>query len=58
MALQSKVKLELNKLLEKAFKVGASDVHLRVKAPPIFRIAGRPVKTDLPLLNIQTFSST
>ncbi len=50
MELQSRPKIELNDLLKKAFKVGASDVHLRVKAPPVFRIAGKLVKTDLPLL--------
>ena len=52
MVLQSKPKVELNDLLKKAFKVGASDVHLRVKAPPIFRIAGKLVKTDLPPLEV------
>lgn len=50
MELRNKPKLELDELLKKAFKIGASDVHLRIKAPPIFRIAGRLVKTDLPPL--------
>lgn len=50
MGLQSRLKLELKDLLKKAFNVGASDVHLRIKAPPIFRIAGKLVKTDLPPL--------
>ena len=45
-----KVKVELNNLLRKAFNVGASDVHLRVKAPPLFRISGKLVRTDLPPL--------
>jgi len=43
-------KIELKQLLLKAFKMGASDLHLRVKAPPIFRVDGRIVRLDLPLL--------
>ena len=45
-----KVKIGLDNLLRKAFNVGASDVHLRVKAPPLFRISGKLVRTDLPPL--------
>ena len=42
--------MDLDELLKKAYKVGASDIHLRIKAPPIFRINGKLVKTDLPPL--------
>ena len=47
---QERAKIDLNELLKKAFRVGASDVHLRVKSPPILRISGKLVKTDLPSL--------
>ena len=43
----SKTKVELRQLLLKAFKVGASDIHLRVKAPPVLRIDGKIVRLDL-----------
>jgi len=43
-------KIELKALLTQAFKLGASDVHLRVKLPPYFRINGKLVRTDLPVL--------
>ncbi len=43
-------KVDLNALLTKAFKIGASDVHLRVKLPPVLRINGKLVRTDLPVL--------
>ena len=43
----SKAKVELRQLLLKAFKVGASDIHLRVKAPPVLRIDGKIVRLDL-----------
>ena len=45
-----KTGVELDELLKEAFKLGASDVHLRVKSPPILRINGKPFKTDLPQL--------
>ena len=48
--LAQKPRVDLDELLKKAFNVGASDVHLRVKAPPLFRISGRLVRTDLPPL--------
>jgi twitching motility protein PilT len=44
--------VDLDKLLTQAFKLGASDVHLRVKIPPMFRINGKLVKTDLPPLEM------
>ena len=43
-------KVELKTLLTQAFKLGASDVHLRVKLPPHFRVGGRLVKAELPPL--------
>jgi len=40
----------LNELLKKCLEFSASDIHLEVGAPPIFRINGDVVFTDLPLL--------
>lgn len=48
--LNQKEKIELRELLKKAFTIGASDIHLRVKAPPLLRISGKLVRTDLPPL--------
>ena len=45
-------KFELDWLLKKVHQLGASDLHLRVKAPPILRINGKLVKLDLPPLEV------
>jgi len=45
-------KIDLKALLTQAFKLGASDVHLRAKLPPYFRINGKLVRTDLPMLEV------
>ncbi|ADY74098.1 twitching motility protein [Desulfurobacterium thermolithotrophum DSM 11699] len=44
--------VELNSLLTKAFKLGASDIHLRVKLPPVFRINGKLIRTELPPITL------
>jgi twitching motility protein PilT len=49
-------RIELDQLLIKAHKLGASDIHLRVKAPPILRINGKLVKLDLPPLEVNDIS--
>ncbi len=41
----------LNEILEKALALGASDIHLRMKTVPIFRIQGKLIKTNLPELS-------
>jgi len=46
-------KVELDQLLRKVHRLGASDLHLRVKAPPVLRINGKLVRTDLPPLDVQ-----
>jgi len=46
-------KIELDQLLKKVYELGASDLHLRVKARPTLRINGRLVRTDLPPLEIE-----
>ena len=46
-------KIDLDQLLIKAHRLGASDLHLRVKAPPILRINGKLVKLDLPSLEVK-----
>ena len=46
-------KVDLDQLLTKAYKLGASDLHLRVKAPPILRVNGKLVKLDLPPLEVR-----
>lgn len=51
------MEVELDALLTKAFKIGASDVHLRVKLPPIFRINGKLVKVELPELTANDINS-
>ncbi len=51
------VNLDLDKLLIKAYQLGASDVHLRAKRPPTFRINGRLVKLDAPPLEVATIDS-
>jgi len=43
-------KIDLDELLKRVYNMGASDVHLRVKLPPILRIGGKLAKTDLPPL--------
>jgi twitching motility protein PilT len=45
-------KIELDKLLKRVHQLGASDLHLRAKAPPIIRINGRLLRLDLPTLDI------
>ncbi|RKQ60456.1 twitching motility protein PilT [Thermovibrio guaymasensis] len=45
-------KVDLDQLLTRAYELGASDLHLRVKAPPILRINGKLVKLDLPPLEV------
>ncbi|WP_457679293.1 type IV pilus twitching motility protein PilT [Thermovibrio sp.] len=47
-----KVKVDLDRLLKKTFEVGASDLHLRVNAPPILRINGKLVRLNLPPLTV------
>ena len=51
------VALDLDKLLTKAYQLGASDIHLRVKLPPVFRINGRLVKVDAPPLEAPVIDS-
>jgi len=46
-------RIELNELLKKAYELGASDIHLRVKLPPTLRIAGKLVKLELPPLELK-----
>ncbi|SNR91393.1 type IV pilus twitching motility protein PilT [Desulfurobacterium atlanticum] len=43
--------VSLNDILEKALALGASDIHLRMKMVPIFRIQGKLVKTNFPELS-------
>ena len=49
--------LDLDTLLTKAFRLGASDIHLRVKLPPVFRINGKLVKIELPELTANDINS-
>ena len=49
--------LDLDTLLTKAFRLGASDIHLRIKLPPVFRINGKLVKTELPELTANDINS-
>jgi len=51
------VALDLDTLLTKAFRLGASDIHLRVKLPPVFRINGKLVKIELPELTANDINS-
>ncbi|MDD4085322.1 MAG: hypothetical protein PHQ31_07350, partial [Acidaminococcaceae bacterium] len=47
----------INELLQEAVLLGASDVHLTVGLPPIFRINGALTRTDrAPLANADTFN--
>ena len=47
----------INELLQEAVLLGASDVHLTVGLPPIFRINGVLTRTDrAPLVNADTFN--
>ncbi len=45
-------KVDLDQLLTRAYELGASDLHLRVKASPILRINGKLIKLDLPPLEV------
>ncbi|WP_163329037.1 type IV pilus twitching motility protein PilT [Desulfurobacterium thermolithotrophum] len=49
--------VELNSLLTKAFKLGASDIHLRVKLPPVFRINGKLIRTELPPITLDDINA-
>ncbi|NIA12204.1 MAG: PilT/PilU family type 4a pilus ATPase, partial [Nitrospiraceae bacterium] len=49
--------IDLNGLLKQAFSIGASDIHMRVATPPIFRINGKLVKTNLPNLTQEEIDS-
>ncbi len=44
------VKEKLHKILKKAIDLGTSDIHMRVKLPPIYRINGRLVRSNFPVL--------
>jgi len=46
-------KIELDQLLKRVFALGASDLHLRAKAPPTLRIDGKLVRSDLPPLDVK-----
>jgi twitching motility protein PilT len=43
-------KVELDTILIQAFKLGASDIHLRAGLPPYFRISGKLTRIDMPTL--------
>jgi len=45
-------RIDLNQLLEKAHKLGASDIHLRAKLPPIVRVNGKLIKMNYPILEV------
>jgi len=39
--------MDMNEILKKAVEAGASDVHLARDLPPVFRIGGKLVHSDL-----------
>lgn len=43
---------EIDKLFGAAMKTGASDIHLKVGSPPLFRIHGQVVRAKLPPLTL------
>ena len=45
-------KIELDQLLRRVHKLGASDLHLRAKAPPILRVNGKLIKLEVPPLEV------
>ncbi|WP_456456960.1 type IV pilus twitching motility protein PilT [Thermovibrio sp.] len=49
--------LDLDKLLTKAYQLGASDIHLRAKLPPVFRVNGKLVKLGYPPLEVSEIDS-
>lgn len=48
------MKIELQELMQLVLDRAASDLHLKVGQPPIIRIAGNIVKTNLPTLDSRT----
>jgi twitching motility protein PilT len=42
--------MDMNEILKKAVEAGASDVHLSRGLPPVFRIGGKLVHSDLEVL--------
>ena len=49
--------VNLKSVLKKAVALKASDIHLRIKLPPIFRIYGKLVKADFPPLSEDDITS-
>lgn len=50
MTITSKLKYTMDDLLRKTVELGASDLHLSVKLPPVLRISGRLTPTEYPRL--------
>lgn len=46
--------MHINELLQMAMNDGASDLHLTINSPPVFRINGKLVRLNMPLLNYET----
>ena len=45
--------LTIQEVLRKAREMGASDVHFNVGIPPVFRLNGKLIKSDYPLLDAE-----
>lgn len=46
--------LTIQEVLRKAREMGASDVHFNVGIPPVFRLNGKLIKSDYPLLDAES----